>query len=429
MTASRRRRAGRASGRLLASLVGATLLGAMAGLAWWVDAADDSAAESVPSTKASGPATAERVARGAYLALLGNCAGCHSARGGAPYAGGRPLHTPFGTVYAGNLTPDDATGLGRWSAGDFWRALHHGRSRDGRRLVPAFPYTAFTRITRDDSDALYAYLRSLAPVVQPNRAHDLRFPYATQVALVAWRALYFRPGVQANDPARTAAWNRGAYLVEGLGHCAACHAPRNALGAHGPRMTGGVLPDGRWWAPPLPDALDNDDPAAARRQWVDLLRSGRSAHGSASGPMAEVVFRSTQHWRDDDLQAVAEYLLTLPAPPRPEPEAADPALLQPGRALYEKHCADCHGPQGEGMAGVYPPLAGNPSVVQPDARNLVRLLDHGSFAPATAANPRPYSMPAQALSDAEAAAVLSYLRQAWGHRASTLGEVKVLTLR
>jgi mono/diheme cytochrome c family protein len=237
--------------------------------------------------------------------------------------------------------------------------------------------------------------------------------------------------VQVDDPTRSPAWNRGAYLVEGLGHCAACHAPRNVLGANGPRMTGGVLPDGRWWAPPLPDAHDAADPAAARRHLVDLLRSGRSARGSASGPMAEVVMRSTQHWREPDLQAVADYLLSWPTPSLDEADTprAAPAALQQGRALYEKHCADCHGLQGEGAPGVYPPLAGNPSVLQPDARNLVRLLDHGSFAPATAANPRPYSMPAQALSDAEAAAVLSYLRQAWGHRAPALSEVNVLTLR
>ncbi len=419
------------------SLVGtavvlATLLGVFAGLAWWADGADGDAGPIVPSIPASGPAVAEAVARGAYLARLGHCAGCHTARGGAPYAGGRALHTSFGTVYAGNLTPDADTGLGRWTARDFWRALHHGRSRDGRRLVPAFPYPAFTRIRRADSDALFAFLRALPAVAQANPPHALRFPYNTQLALGVWRALFFRPGEYVDDAQRPAAWNRGAYLMQGLGHCAACHAPRNLLGASASSMSGGVLPGGRWWAPPLPDAADPADPAAAARHVVELLRTGRSAFGSASGPMAEVVFGSTQHWRDDDLQAVATYLL---APPRPAREAADvaaaasPALQEQGRSLYDKHCADCHGLRGEGVPGVYPPLAGNPSVLQPDPRNLVRLLDHGSFAPATAANPRPYSMPAQALGDAEAAAVLSYVRQSWGNKASALSEVRVLTLR
>ncbi len=424
------------AGRWRRSLVGmavvlATLLGVLAGLAWWAGDAEDDADRPVPSMPASGPDTADAVARGAYLARLGHCAGCHTARGGSPYAGGRALHTPFGTVYAGNLTPDADSGLGRWSAHDFWRALHHGRSRDGRRLVPAFPYTAFTRITRADSDALFAYLRTLPAVAQANPPHALRFPYNTQLALGVWRALFFRPGVQVDNAQRPAAWNRGAYLVQGLGHCAACHAPRNMLGASASSLSGGVLTGGRWWAPPLPDAADPLDTAAAARHIVELLRTGRSEFGSASGPMAEVVFGSTQHWRDDDLQAVATYLL---APPRPVRDAdtaapASSAQLEQGRALYDKHCADCHGLQGEGVPSVYPPLAGNPSVLQPDPRNLVRLLDHGSFAPATAANPRPYSMPAQALSDAEAAAVLSYVRQSWGNRASALSEVRVLTLR
>ena len=411
----------------------ATLLGVLAGLAGWADGEDanDDTGPTVPSTTASDSAAADAVARGAYLARLGHCAGCHTARGGASYAGGRALHTPFGTVYAGNLTPDVASGLGGWSAQDFWRALHRGRSRDGRRLVPAFPYTAFTRITRADSDALYAYLRSLPAVAQANPPHALRFPYNTQLALGVWRALFFRPGVYADDAQRPAAWNRGAYLVQGLGHCAACHAPRYALGASASTPSGGVLPDGRWWAPPLPDAMNPVDPAAASRHIVELLRTGRSPWGSASGPMAEVVFGSTQHWRDDDLQAVATYLLALPLPAREgnEVEAASSAQQEQGRTLYEKHCADCHGLQGEGVPQVYPPLAGNPSVLQPDARNLVRMLDHGSFAPATAANPRPYSMPAQALSDVEAAAVLSHVRQSWGNQASALSEVRVLTLR
>lgn len=386
--------------------------------------------EARPSTPAPLD-TPQAVARGAYLALLGNCAGCHTARGGAPYAGGRPLLTPFGTVYAGNLTPDDGTGLGRWSADDFWRALHFGRSRDGRALLPAFPYTEFTRVRREDSDALWAFLRSLPAVPQARPAHDLRFPYGSALALAAWRGLFFRPGTMADDPARSTEWNRGAYLVRGPGHCASCHAPRNALGAAAQEMTGGTMPDGRWTAPPLPDAADPADEAVARRHRIDLLKTGRSAVGSAGGPMAEVVFRSTQHWRDDDLAAVATYLGSLPRTRTFEGRLATaPAVLaERGRALYGKRCADCHGAQGEGVPFVYPPLAGNPSVRQGDARNLLRLLDQGSYAPATAGNPRPYSMPAQALSDADAAAVLTYIRQAWGNGAGALSEVNVLKMR
>ena len=176
-------------------------------------------------------ASTELVAKGAYLARAGNCAACHTARGGAPYAGGKAIGTPFGSVYASNITPDPATGIGRWTADDFWNALHEGRARNGRYLVPAFPYSEYTHVTRDDSDAIYAYLQSLAPVQQANRAHELRFPYTSQTALAVWRTLYFRPAAWQAQSGASAEWNCGAYLVQGLGYCAACHAPCNALGA------------------------------------------------------------------------------------------------------------------------------------------------------------------------------------------------------
>ena len=176
--------------------------------------------------------TPERVQRGAYLARAGNCAACHTERGGAAYAGARAIATPFGTVYSSNLTPDATDGIGTWSAGDFWRALHNGRSRNGRLLVPAFPYPNYAQVTREDSDALYAFLRTLPAVRQPNRRHELRFPYDGQIALAVWRALFFRPEVFEAQPGKTAEWNRGAYLVRGLGHCSACHSTRNALGAN-----------------------------------------------------------------------------------------------------------------------------------------------------------------------------------------------------
>ena len=161
-----------------------------------------------------------------YPARAGDCVACHTAVGETPFAGGRRIATPFGDVYSSNLTPDDATGIGRWSRSDFWRALHYGKSRDGRRLYPAFPYPNLTRVTREDSDAIYAYLRSLAPVSRETPAATVGFPYDTQLALRVWRALYFRAGEAKPDPSRSAQWNRGAYLVEGLGHCSACHAAR-----------------------------------------------------------------------------------------------------------------------------------------------------------------------------------------------------------
>ena len=384
------------------------------------------APEPAPTRPASDAGT---VARGAYLARLGHCAGCHTAPGGTPYAGGRAIATSFGTVWAGNLTPDESTGLGRWSADDFWRALHEGRSRDGRVLTPAFPYTEYTRIRREDSDALFAYLRSLPAVQQAPRAHALRFPFGTQPALHLWRALYFRPGVQIDDPARSAAWNRGAYLVQGLGHCAACHAPRGGLGGGSGVPSGGRMPGEPWWAPSL---LDGGGHGGDRAALVALLRHGRSPLGSGSGPMADVVRGSTQHWSDDDLDAVATYLLDR-APPRAafaRPAArAEPAALQRGARLYERACADCHGARGQGVPGVYPPLAGNPSVLQPSAVNLVQVVRRGAFAVATAAHPRPYGMPPTELRDDELADLLTFLRQGWGHGAGPVDALDVLRMR
>ncbi len=221
----------------------------LAGAVWWLNVRGDGDGHFVP------PATDDPalLARGAYLARAGNCQDCHTPRGAAPYSGGRGIPTPFGTVYSSNLTPDAATGIGTWNAAEFRRALHNGRSRGGRLLYPAFPYDAYTRISDADADALFAYLRSLPPVVQPNRPHALRFPYDTQWALALWRALHFRPGRFEPQPARSAEWNRGAYLVQGLGHCSACHAGRNALGASrdAAGLAGGLIPLQNWYAPAL----------------------------------------------------------------------------------------------------------------------------------------------------------------------------------
>jgi mono/diheme cytochrome c family protein len=404
-------------GAALLAVLFAVLLGGCGGGRAPADAAGGTPPASTP----------QLVERGAYLAILGNCAGCHTAPGGAAYAGGRGLSTPFGIVHAGNLTPDEQTGLGRWSADDFWRALHHGRSRDGRRLLPAFPYTAFTHVRREDSDALYAYLRSLPPVQRPNTAHALRFPYDTAAAIAVWQWLFFTPGTPAPAVADADPVARGAYLVKGLGHCAACHAPRNVLGASSEASAGGDMPAQAWYAPSLHPAAALPPSAG---ELVQYLRSGRHARDSASGPMASVVFRSTQHWREADLQAVAAYLTRLqPRPADEAPEPAPAAQLLRGGELYGRHCADCHGQQGEGRASAYPPLAGNPTVLQPGARNLVQLMRHGSFAPATAANPQPYSMPHAGLNARDMAAVASYVRQSWGNRASAVDEIEVLRLQ
>ncbi|MFM9915049.1 MAG: c-type cytochrome [Rhizobacter sp.] len=381
-------------------------------------------------------ADAGPVARGAYLARAGNCMACHTARGGEPYAGGRGIDTPFGTVYSSNLTPDADTGLGRWSAPQFWRAMHHGRSADGRLLVPAFPYPSTTQVTRADSDALYAYLRGVPAVRQPAKAHDLRFPFDTQAALAVWRALYFKPGVFEPDAARSAEWNRGAYLVQGLGHCNACHAQRNALGATaGPLdLGGGLIPIQNWYAPSLTDPREAGVADWAAADIVALLKAGVVDRGgalvTASGPMGEVVLRSTQHLSDADLGAMATYLKTLGTGTADTTAPASPSASAPGgrgATLYSDHCASCHGEQGAGVAGAYPPLAGNRAVTMPVPANLVRVVLEGGFAPSTAAHPRPYGMPpfAQTLNNEDVAALLTHLRGSWGNHADAVSAVEV----
>jgi len=398
--------------RLLPLLALVLVLAAGAALLAW-PRAEFIAAKS-PQSWASSPAN---IARGAYLARAGDCAACHTSRGGQPYAGGRAIETPFGRVMAPNITPDLATGIGAWTADDFWNALHNGIGRDGRLLYPAFPYPNYTKVTREDADALFAWLRSLPAVRQQNQAHALRFPYDSQAALAGWRLLYFRPGVQQAQPARGLEWNRGAYLVEGLGHCSACHSPRNGLGASGQGLQGGLIPVLGWYAP----ALASTDPHLAQ-----LLQTGVSPNGAVVGPMAEVVRQSLQHLSKQDLDAMAAYLHSLPAEPeapRPAPLPSE-ALMKLGARIYDRHCVDCHGKDGRGAMAAngvpaYPPLAGNRTLAMRDPVNAIRIVLNGGFPPATGGNPRPYGMPpySHVLDDAEVAAVVSYVRASWGNAA------------
>jgi mono/diheme cytochrome c family protein len=399
------------------------------------DLSDEIAAAAAPA--AGWRATDEVIARGAYLARAGNCQACHSARGGEPYAGGRAIETPFGTVFSSNLTPDAEHGLGRWSAPQFWRAMHHGRSADGRLLTPAFPYDNTTLVSRADSDALYAYLRSLAPVAQAARPHELRFPFNTQVALAVWRALYFEPREFQADASQSADWNRGAYLVQGLGHCNACHASRNALGAtHGPLdLGGGLIPVHNWYAPSLADGREAGVADWDRAEIVALLKTGAVSRASglvtASGPMGEVVLRSTQHLSDADLGAMATYLQTLgaraDASQTAAPEARQAKPHARGEKLYVDHCAACHGDRGEGVPGAYAPLAGNRAVTMGVPANLVRIVLEGGFAPDTPGHPRPFGMPpfGQTLDNEELAALLTHVRTSWGNQSSAVSALQV----
>ncbi|GAB2541798.1 c-type cytochrome [Rhodanobacter koreensis] len=376
------------------------------------------------------------IARGKYLATVGDCAGCHTAQGGAALAGGRSLATPFGNIPVPNITPDRDTGLGNWSFEDFWQALHAGKGRHGELLYPAFSFTSYTRVTHDDALAIFAWLQSLPPVHQAPSKLTLDFPYSVRNSLAAWRALYFREGEFKPDPGQSAQWNRGAYLVQGLGHCNECHAARDSLGGtpQGEHLTGGQIPQQNWYAPDLSTRQNGGLRGWSEQDIVDLLKTGQSAKGTAFGPMADVVASSTQHMTDDDLRAVATYLGSLP--PRAQPREETPpfnanAIVKQGEKVYTQHCADCHGKDGNGVAGIYPALNGNSSVTEPSGINATRAVLLGGFAPLTAANPRPYSMPpfAQQLSDAEVAAVVSYIRHTWNNSAPVVMERDVSKYR
>lgn len=407
----------------------AVILGALVA---WLNVRGEAPLEAgVPTT----PASSAVIERGAYLARAGNCMGCHTTTGGAEFAGGRGVETPFGVVVAPNITPDAKTGIGNWSASEFWRSLHHGRSKDGRLLYPAFPYPSFTQVSREDSDALYAFLRSVPAVERANAPHALRFPYNTQAALAVWRALYFRPGGFEPGAGQSADWNRGKYLTQGLGHCVACHSGRDILGGTSlnAEFAGGLMPDATWYAPSLASPDEAGVQRWSREQVVRLLKDGVSAHASVSGPMAEVVFTSTQYLTDQDLDAMARYLASIPVSDEPptKPRRADAAMMAAGRTVYEQHCAACHGDRGEGVSGMYPALAGNRAVTLASHNNLVHAIRQGGFTPTTAGNRQPFGMPpyGQVLNNDDMAAVATFIRRSWGNSAEPVSTLDVLRVK
>lgn len=384
-----------------------------------------------PSSAASAAADDPLVDKGRYLARLGNCESCHTRAGGAPWAGGRPIATPFGDVYSSNLTSSREHGLGQWDFGDFRRAMREGVAPDGRVLSPAFPYTSFTRMREDDLEALFAYLKTIAPVEAANRPAEMRAPFGSPLALRAWRAVYFDPGELQEDSSRSAQWNRGAYLVRAVAHCDQCHSPRNSLGgqADPESLVGARLPDG-WYAPDLRDAAWTA--AGSKQDLADALLTGRSGFGWAAGPMVEVVSMGTSYLTPGDALAIASYLVEDAAPREEAPPAAapHPATLARGERIYRDRCADCHGDDGRGTGQRAPALAGNPGVRSAIADNMLRVILEGGYGAQTAENPRPYGMPPYAaeLGDADIAAVATYVRHAWGNLAGEIRQPQVSAL-
>ncbi|MDB5857104.1 MAG: cytochrome c, class [Ramlibacter sp.] len=357
-----------------------------------------------------------QVQRGEYLARAGDCISCHTAQGGAPYAGGYRLNTPFGYMLASNITPDPDTGIGRWSLDDFYRAMHHGLNKDGQDMYPAMPYDFYSKVTREDVAAIFAYLLTVEPVRNEVDANHMDFPFNLRSTMAVWRELHFKEGALQPDPARPPSWNRGAYLVEGLGHCSGCHSPRNVIGGieKSKTLTGAVV-DG-WFAPDL-----TTDIATGLGSWtVDeiaaYLKTGvAKGRTAAFGPMAEVVQNSLSYLTDSDVRAMAEYLKAIPPDsalrsgrPMPSPARAR------GAALYMGYCSGCHQATGAGIAGVFSPLAGNAAAIAPDPGNILQAMllgipaqfNHGAM-PAFAAQ----------LNDQQIADIANYVRSSWGNTA------------
>ena len=363
--------------------------------------------------------------RGRYLATVGDCVACHTVPGGTPYAGGRTIETPFGNLVSPNLTPDPETGLGSWTDDEFVRAMQQGIGRGGEHLYPAFPYPYYTKVNRQDILAIRAYLGGLDPVRNPVERNQLPFPFEMRASLIGWNALFFTPGEFKSHSDKSAEWNRGAYLVEGLGHCGACHTPKNLAGGdetsnylHGYALQG-------WFAPNLTGDIRAGLGAWSNEALVEYLKTGRNEFQAASGPMAEVIGYTTSRMSDDDLADIAEYLKDQPTPQRAGPTtfAASDKTMRTGQAIYLDNCAACHTQSGEGIARLFPALKGMPAVQQSDASSLIRVVLQGTRAAATDMAPTGPAMPSFGwrLSDDQVAAVLTYIRNDWGNAAPAVG--------
>jgi mono/diheme cytochrome c family protein len=414
------------------------------------------AGTSVPEAKQPPVSSADLIEQGRYLAMAGDCVSCHTRPDGKPFSGGLPLATPFGVIYSANITPDPRAGIGAWSEQQFARALREGIAADGSHLYPAFPYTAYTKVTDQDVHAIYAYLESLTPVSYTPPESEMRFPFGMRSLLRAWNMLFFQPGRYAREASRSAEWNRGAYLTQGLGHCGACHTPRNALGGErsSEALTGSVyldeiadeVVDGKvtpmdertvrpWSAANLTPtrgglgAWSLEDIAA-------YLKTGHNARAAAFGPMSKVIQNGTSHLTDADIRSIAVYLKSLPAAIPRAPVRLDEAQVRAGEIVYTTRCADCHLPNGFGMprAGnadpskTAPPLAGNAALQAPDPATLINVILYGAHEESLGEGAWPKMSGFElsvGLDDEQIAALCTYLRGSWGNEAGPVDAAAV----
>ena len=379
--------------------------------------------------------TYSTIERGRYLVNAGDCASCHTAEGGKPYAGGLAVPTPFGTIYSTNITPDPATGIGKWSEQDFYNAMHDGIRRDGKHLYPAFQYPWFTKVSRADVHAIKAFLDTVTPVRQQNKPTELPWPLSVREVMAGWNKLYFHEGAFKPDHKKSEQWNRGAYLVEGLGHCGACHTDTNLLGAPktADKLKGGDFGE-HWYAPGLTSNLRDGLGGWSAAEIVEYLKTGANAKSAAGGPMAEVVKNSTQYLSDVDLNAIAVYLKDVPAE---QARAAakttdiDKQAWSRGEALYVDNCTGCHMENGAGVAQIFPSLKGSSAVQAKLPDTVTHILLAGAKTAATPGKPTGFAMPAFArkLDDKEVADLVNYIRNAWGNHSSLTNQNAVSKVR
>ena len=395
------------------------------------------------ASEPTAPATPEKslIERGQYVALLGDCIACHTAKDGAVMAGGLELKTPMGTIFSSNITPDPQTGIGQYSFEQFDRAMREGVTPAGQNLYPAMPYPSYAKMSEEDMRALYAYLlQDVTPVKQANLEADMSFPFNQRWGLALWNRVFVDNQPFTPDPDKSAELNRGAYLVQGLGHCGSCHTPRGIAfqekamsdaGRSGKHYLAGETVE-EWRALSLRNLWTVEDT-------VQLLKTGQNRFATVSGNMADVIHHSTQHFTDADLTAIASYLKSLPPGkddlPMPsvavEPvKAPDTLFTSRGGLGYTQFCADCHRPDGGGVKGMFPPLNGNPGITAANPTTLLHITLTGWKTPQTAAHPRVYTMPGFArLADAEVAEILSFVRSSWGNDAPAITPVQVAKMR
>ena len=395
---------------------------ASAGLAL-AQSAPASAVAQAPTTAPAPAAT--KVQQGEYLARAGDCISCHSVPGGQPFAGGLRLNTPFGYLLSPNITPDKETGIGDWSADDFARAVQRGVNVRGHYLYPAMPFDFYTKASRDDIDAIFAYLKTVAPVRNQVEVNHLSFPFDIRASMVAWRELYFNEGPYKPDPKQSASWNRGAFLVEGFGHCSDCHSPRNLLGGidQAKDQTGAVV-DG-WFAMNLTSNIATGLGSWSVADIANYLKTGvLPGKTTALGPMQQVVQNSTSYLTDADRTAMAEYLKSLP--PNSSlftgRKGPDPTRVA-GAKLYIDRCSGCHQDKGVGITGVIPPLAGNPVLVAPDPADVIKLILGGA-----AAHGQMIAMPgfSNQITNQDVADIANYVRTSWGNTGAPNATVEVV---